>query len=237
MTPFAYLSGLSLYVQEALLACCAGILDNPTSPITDPLGSPLAVPLVADFPDLPLAEPAAPSGAVALVSPFVHAVAQLGALRLPNAYGTIGTDDTGQYLARQLYCPATQGIFTVYASSDASRRQILDWLQWGIISAYGVDGNGQTIDAYVLRSLRDWGLQPLLGGLFERPEFPPPDLAEPRPLGLPYRATLRLNLDVQVAWTTRPTLVPVIAQIQPTGVATDLVPPIVISIPIVIPHG
>lgn len=232
---FAYVPGLAVFVQNALLTCCAGVLANTIAPITDPVGMPVSVPMVADFPDVLVEEGPQAIGERPLDAPFVHVGAQLGQIQMANDYGRVGTTADGAYHVMQAYIPETQGIFTVYARQDAERRHLADWLAWGIMSAYGINlDTGERIDSYVLRSLRDWGLQPLLRRLFERPEYPPPELSEPRPAGLPYRAVLRLNLDVQVAWTTQPYTPALTAILTPEGTTTGTVAPIEIHLPFVL---
>ena len=219
-----YLTGLSTFVQTSLIQCCRGVLDNPVSPIEDPLGVPIAVPMRAEVPD------------PELTSPMVHVGVDLGPVSMPNNYGQVGTTADGQYLVMAAWAPGSAGIFTVYAPSDVLRRHLADWLAWGIMTGYAIDPDTNLrIDAYVLRVLRSGGIHPRLGELFAKPEFPAPNLAEGRPLGLPYRAIVRMSFDVQVGWTTQPWM-PAAAQITVSPIDPPAsVYPIVIPLPFTLP--
>jgi len=224
-----YLTGLSLFAQTTLIQVCAGLLANTVTPLQDPAGAPISVPMSADLPD--------PS----ISSPCVHVGVELGPTNLPNDYGTIGTTADGRGLLKAAWNPDSAGVFTVYAPNDVLRRHLADWLQWGIMTAYIVypGSQGPSVgrqDAYILHQLRAAGLHPAGGGrrLFEKPEFPEPKESEPRPHGLPYRAIVRLRFDLQVVWATSgysPTTQLTVAPTNPPA----SVYPIVIPLPYQLP--
>src|SRR5215471_6019632 len=171
-----YLTGLSLFAQTTLIQVCAGLLANTVTPLQDPAGAPISVPMSADLPD-----------DYGTIGTTADGRGLLKAAWNPDSAGVFTVYAPNDVLRRHLADWLQWGIMTAYIVYPGSQ---------------GPSVGRQ--DAYILHQLRAAGLHPAGGGrrLFEKPEFPEPKESEPRPHGLPYRAIVRLRFDLQVVWAT-----------------------------------
>lgn len=216
----SYPFGSNLAAQSIFIQVCGPIFTGATPALADPAGNPLSVSVTGAFP------------ANDVQSPSIQVTVEEGEEYVGNDYGRVGLDPSGQYWVHLVRYPNARAVFTVYTPEDVLRRFLVGWLRHGIRTAYSIDAaTGQRIDSAVLRALRHCQIHPLLKRLFEPPEYPPPNLTEPRPKGLPWRATLRMNCSIQVLWTSAPTIAGGTVILSPTT-PPDGFTPLTIPVPV-----
>ncbi len=222
------ISGLSEAAQIIILTVVSPLFANTIVPFTDELGTPLTVTLTADYPDAQFS--------ASLTAPLIHVGMQLGAVWTPTNQGYMGPTEDGTLLQFLMGARDCRAVFTVYAQTDPQRRYLADALIWGIQTAYVLDSGGNAVTAAIFTQLIASGLYPRPDPLFDAVDYPPVNLSEPRPEGLPYRAIVRMHFDLQLPWSFSPTN-PGVAIVLGPSPPLPLVQPVTISLPFTLATG
>lgn len=213
------IGGLTEAAQSLFLQCAQAIFQQGVPSFVTEAGTPLPVTVTADLASTPV------------VAPVVHVGIEQGSLRLGGPGGRVGRDATNQYALYRVDLCNAAAVFTVYSATDMERRWLIDWVPWGLLTAYTVDTYGITYDAYLLTFLRQWQIFVSQTAFADAPVFAPEDLREGRPFGLPFRASLRIHFDQQLIWTMPLGAISNAQVVLTPNGGPPLVGPIVIPVP------
>ena len=160
----------------------------------------LSVPitLTADYPDDDVPAP----------GPLIHVAVDAGGMGPKGmGMGAMGMDDARGMFRYAWFADRSKIIFEIYASKDPIRRNIADYLQFAVASASGPNSQGVIIPQLMIEQLRNNFCDPRTDPTWDPIEYVPLDRSMPRPVGLPWVAICRLNVDIQIPWEVSPIIV------------------------------
>jgi len=147
--------------------------------------------------------------------PEVQVRVRLGRMRGQMGLNQWGTDDqTGSPLSL-VFAERSTIELRIRARSDPERLFLADTLISGIWAAWAYDPAGNVREAIIQRQLAEAGIQLQEIG---QPSYPEPTLADARPEGQIYQATVPLVCTLQMSWDTGTTTYGAIA-VGPTVIS------------------
>lgn len=122
-----------------------------------------------------------------------------GPISQTKSNGVIGLDDTGTQETHILRADDSKLIWQFYTTLETQRKYLADWFIWNVSSGYAVVNNIR-INSYPIEVFRNNGILPYQENRWDKTEYPPPDLGEQRPFGLPWRASVKMRCTLLAAW-------------------------------------
>lgn len=121
-----------------------------------------------------------------------------GPISVTKNLGDMGMAPDGTQEAHLLRSDDARLIWSFYTTLDTQRRYLVDWMIWNLLTGFAVV-NGVRINSYPIQALRNNGIVPYQENLFTG-EYPPEDLGEQRPFGLPWRSALKMRCTLVATW-------------------------------------
>jgi hypothetical protein len=186
------IQGMTQAAEGLMITCLQSIFQNPSVQILDNAQNVLTVDLRAVAADNPPQNPQILVGIEDGPTGWLNEAGMVG----PNAAGTASNAFA--------LMPGAKVVFIIDAPLASVRKFLKDRLRWDILTAYAV-ANGRVIPSYLLRALAGRGISPKRGPLlFDAPIDDPINLdrMRPRPQGMVFSSLLRMNVDLQISWST-----------------------------------